>query len=317
MKISWTAPRFEPHRVRLLGLARGWLGNHADAQDAVQDAWLRVQSGVPPTLESDAAWLVSVLRHLCIDRLRRRRIEAREASAEADDAGVRQPHEPSAEQVATRLLESQAALRRMAGLLAPDDLAAVLLHAVFDYEHRDIARWAGQSEAATRQRVHRALRRTRARLVSRHSVDDEDAHQHHDDAHAAESREAVFSLCWRAVQARDAAGLIARVRPSAAPAPVPSGARSLSTGPGMSMHGSTSLGDRTGHRSIVPALAAAPTIAVAAAAAGGAHRSSSQVLQVDGVLALAWILDGVVLCTVRVGPLSTSREDCDAAACAP
>ena len=253
--------RFEPHRARLTSLARGWLGNHADAQDAVQDAWLRVQSGVPPALDSDAAWLVTVLRHVCIDRLRRRQLEAREAPMLADDA-----LEPSAEHQASLNLDTRAALRHMASVLPADDLAALLLHAVFEFEHGEIARMAGQTEAAMRQRVRRALRRARARIASG-EVDG-------DDSPASADQEASFSLAWRALRLRSAAGLIAQV------VRAPTQLRAVSPR-------ASAIGD----------------------ACGTAPRGTSQVLQLDGAFALAWVLDGVVLCMVPVGVTSGSDAE--------
>ncbi len=274
MNNSLPVSRFEPHRARLLGLARGWLGNHADAQDAVQDVWLRVQSGVPPGLDSDAGWLVTVLRHLCVDRLRRRQRESRELLAWA--AIDHDQSEPSAEHVATRALETRAALRRLLPVLSADDLAALLLHVVFDFEHGEIAQLVGQTEPAMRQRVHRARRRARSRLANLDADADADA----DESSVSPAQEALLSLCWRAVHGHDAAALIVQLRPAFAPAIEPTAMR-----------------------------ASTPRVASASGVASAAPRSSSQVVQVDGVLGLAWILDGVVLCTVPMGPVAMQRED--------
>lgn len=267
MNASLPATRFEPHRRRLTGLARGWLGSHAEAQGAVQDAWLRVQAGVPRALDSDAAWLVTVLRHVCIDRLRRRQLESREAALAAAPES-----EPSAEARAALAIETRTALRRMTALLSAADLAALLLHAVFEFEHGEIARLAGQPVATVRQRVHRALRRVRSRLADGRVDDDADT------ASASAAQEAMFSLCWRALHQRDAAGLIAQVESAPRLRTTSSRARASSRG---------------------ESTEATP-------------RSRSRVLQVDGVFALAWILDGVVLCTVPMGPvglLASDRED--------
>ncbi len=292
MNIHFPAVRFEPHRARLLGLARHWLGNAADAQDAVQDTWLRAQSGVPPSLESDAAWLVTVLRHLCVDRLRRRQLESREALAMAVDED-HAPCAPSPEHVVDQAREARAALRRLAAVLPADDLAALLLHAVFDFEHREIAHWAGQSEAAMRQRVHRALRRARARPAIRTSRHPDAEGAPANDPAAEAAREALFSLCWRALHGRDAAGLIAQVRSTPAPAPARASLSAIASAI-TSATGGPTIGD-------VPAP-------------GAATRSGSQVVQLDGGFALAWILDGVVLCAVPMGPLAMSRDEREAVA---
>lgn len=188
------AVRFEAQRARLTALARAWLGNRADAEDLVQEAWLRAAGRLPASAGEDAAWLVTVVRHLCADRLRRRRLEQRHAVD--DPAGER--HAPSAEQVAAQSMDVLALLRRLVRRLQPQDVAAVLLHAAFDFEHADIARLARRSEAASRQRLHRALRRLRDNDAA---TDDEVAER--------EQAEALLSLCWRALRSHDASALTA------------------------------------------------------------------------------------------------------------
>jgi RNA polymerase sigma-70 factor (ECF subfamily) len=257
MKFTLPAARFEPHRRRLTRLARGWLGDRAEAEDAVQDTYLRVHDDLPSTPDGEAAWLVTVLRHVCIDRMRRRRLLWREA-AEAAHA----EHEPSAEHHAALAMDAQAALRRMARCLRPDDMAAMLLHVVFDFEHGEIARLAGQSEAAIRQRMHRALRRLRQ---EEHAGDPRPRDP-------APDHEALFSLCWRAVQLRNAAALVARF--VAVPRPQPATGSALAT--------------RWG-------------------GGAGSPRVAAALMQVDGTFALAWSMDGVVLCTLPVGPLVASE----------
>jgi len=185
---------FEPHRRRLTDLARWWLGNQAEAEDAVQDAYLRVRDSLPPGPGAAEAWLVTVVRNLCVDRLRRRGLEQREAAAQAATS----VHAPSAEHVATLSLDAVAALRRIVSRLHAEDAAAVLLFTVFDFEHAEIARLSGQAESASRQRLHRALRRLRT--------------PEHDKAGEAVEREgtdALLGLCWRALHTRSPAALMA------------------------------------------------------------------------------------------------------------
>lgn len=191
MTAPLSAHRFEAHRPRLTALARSWLGNRADAEDLVQDAWLRVSGGLPDKPGEAEAWLVTVVRHLCSDRLRRRRLELRHAV----DDGAGTAHAPSAEQLAALSMEAMSALRRLVRRLQPQDVAAVLLYAVFDFEHADIARLAGRSEAASRQRLHRAMRRLREA--------DERADTEREQA------ELLLGLCWRALRSHDSAALAA------------------------------------------------------------------------------------------------------------
>jgi RNA polymerase sigma-70 factor (ECF subfamily) len=250
---------FESRRARLTALARGWLGDAAEAEDAVQDAWLRLRGRADGgARDSDEAWSVAVLRNLCIDRLRRRQVELREAAREAARPPV---HPPSAEELATISIEAQAGLRLWAGRLSEGDLATLLLHTVFEFEHAEIGRMSGQSAATVRQRVHRALRRVRSR------GDDEG------EGVVTAAQEAAFSLCWRALRLHDAAGLIARVE--RAPARL----------------------------CAVDAMASAACV----------PRSGSTLLHVDGAFALAWVLDGVVLCTLPLGPIASAPADAVAA----
>ena len=88
MNDDFALRHFHPMRRRLVELARTLLGTSADAEDTVQDAWLRVHDGVPANLASIEAWLATVVRHLAVDRLRRRRLEQAWQHAAARDARV-------------------------------------------------------------------------------------------------------------------------------------------------------------------------------------------------------------------------------------
>jgi RNA polymerase sigma factor (sigma-70 family) len=202
------AAHFEPHRRRLTDLARWWLGSRAEAEDAVQDAYLRAGAAAARPRDSMEAWLVTVLRNLCIDRLRRRRLE----QGEAVDASSLM-HAPSAETTATLSLDAKAALKQLVRRLRADEVAVVLLHTVFDFDHAEIARWSGHEEATSRQRLRRAMQRLR-RSEGGEAADREEA-------------DMLLGICWRAVQMRNPAALTALLaRPAvsaSALAPVVSG----------------------------------------------------------------------------------------------
>ena len=145
------------HR-RLVRAASRLLGP-ADAEDAVQDAYVRALEDATPALNAAQAWLLTVVRHLAIDRLRRRQWMAQWlAEANADDTVQASP---SAERDAALAQEVARALRLLASCLAPADGAAVLLHEVFEVGHAEIARAGGTSEAGSRQQLRRALARLR------------------------------------------------------------------------------------------------------------------------------------------------------------
>ena len=152
---------FEQQRARLFGIAYRMLGSRADAEDVLQDAYLRWHRGAPQELRSPEAWLVTAVTRLCIDRLRAVRAEREryvgpwlpepligEAASAAD---------APAELASSLSIAFLVVLER----LAPDERAAFLLHEVFDSEYAEIAEILGKSEAACRQIVSRARKRVR------------------------------------------------------------------------------------------------------------------------------------------------------------
>ena len=143
------------HR-RLVRAATRLLGP-ADAEDAVQDAYVRALEGAQRELNSAQAWLLTVVRNLAIDRLRRRNWMQQWLDEMAADGT--EHASPSAEMDAALAQEATRALRLLAAHLAPEDGAALLLHEVFEVGHADIAEASGRSEAASRQQLRRALRR--------------------------------------------------------------------------------------------------------------------------------------------------------------
>lgn len=165
------AGEFERHRPRLRGLAYRMLGSVSDADDMVQEAYLRWHASAGGTdggesIRVPGAWLTTAVTRLCIDRLR---TAAAERAAyvgpwlpepwmvgEATDMGHSAPdgrlHRAADLSVAFLLL-----LER----LAPEERAAFLLHDVFDVGYPDIARTLDRSEPACRQMVHRARERVR------------------------------------------------------------------------------------------------------------------------------------------------------------
>jgi RNA polymerase sigma-70 factor (ECF subfamily) len=152
---------FERHRARLFGIAYRMLGSVADAEDVVQDAYLRWHQADVTAVRSAEAWLVAVTTRLSIDRLRL-------ASAERERYVGSWLPEPIAtsERSATDRRAELASDLSMAFLvllerLAPEERAALLLRDVFDSGYDEIARVLDKSEAACRQMVHRARTRVR------------------------------------------------------------------------------------------------------------------------------------------------------------
>ncbi len=147
---------FNQVRPRLLGIAYRMLGSLAEAEEVVQDAWLRWHQQPAAELESAEAWLVTVTTRLSIDRLRTAKVQ-RETYA-----GIWLP-EPllseaptTPEQILERADDVSIAFLRLLERLSPEARAAFLLREVFDVDYPDIARMLDRSEPGCRQLVSRA-----------------------------------------------------------------------------------------------------------------------------------------------------------------
>ncbi|MGW8393327.1 RNA polymerase sigma-70 factor [Pseudoduganella sp. HUAS MS19] len=147
---------FAAHRARLFAIAYRMLGVRADAEDVVQDAWIRWQGADTNGVQSAEAWLVTVVTRLSIDRLRAA-IAEREAYEglwlpEPLVAIDQETPEAQAERASDLSLAYMWLLQR----LGPEERAAFLLRQVFDYDYNEVAEQLGKSEASCRQMVSRA-----------------------------------------------------------------------------------------------------------------------------------------------------------------
>ncbi|MFY0479188.1 RNA polymerase sigma-70 factor [Achromobacter marplatensis] len=152
---------FERHRPRLYGIAYRMLGAVAEAEDVVQEAWLRWHGADRAAVQNAEAWLVTATTRLSIDRLR-------VAKAERDHyVGVWLP-EPmlmaapaTPEQIHEQADDVSVAFLYMLERLSPDARAAFLMREVFDADYEDIALTLDKTEAAVRQLVRRAKQQLR------------------------------------------------------------------------------------------------------------------------------------------------------------
>ena len=152
---------FEENRRRLWSIAYRMLGSRADADDAVQDAYLRWHGARVDEIRSPQAWLVTTVTRLCIDRLKQLRAERERYTG----PWLPEPlvaEAPAADQATELASDLSVALLAVLERLAPEERAAFLLHEMFDSDYGDIAQILGKSEVATRQIVSRA-RKARAR----------------------------------------------------------------------------------------------------------------------------------------------------------
>lgn len=152
---------FTAARPRLLGLAYRMLGSRTDAEDIVQDTWLRWQGADTQALRTPDAWLTTVATRLCLDRLK-----SAQAQREVYVGPWLPEPVPDAEQLspeaATALADDLSfALLLTLERLSPAERAAFLLHDVFDTPFPEIARTLQRSEAACRQLASRARKAVR------------------------------------------------------------------------------------------------------------------------------------------------------------
>lgn len=156
------ADEFAAERPRLFGIAYRMLGSRADAEDVLQDAWLRWRESESEALRSTQAWLTTIVTRLAIDRLRSARARREvyvgpwlpEPLADVDFA--------TPESQAEIASDLSLAFLNLLERLGPEERAAFVLHDVFECDYDDIAEVLSKSEAACRQMVHRARERVTA-----------------------------------------------------------------------------------------------------------------------------------------------------------
>jgi RNA polymerase sigma-70 factor, ECF subfamily len=149
------AKDFEAHRSFIAGLAYRMLGSIAEADDVVQDAFIRWAQSDTSTVAHPRAYLARVVTRLCLDRMKSATSRREQyVGTWLPEPIVAAPAEPMADDLSIALLLT---LER----LSPLERAAFLLHDVFDMDHADIARALGRSEEACRQLAARARQHVR------------------------------------------------------------------------------------------------------------------------------------------------------------
>jgi RNA polymerase sigma-70 factor (ECF subfamily) len=150
---------FEQLRPRLKAISSRIVGSEAEAEDIVQDCFLKWHGAEQGTLATPAAWLTTVVQHQSIDRLRKRgrdAVAARTAMELVPDVSPALP-----EDELLRRAELGEALARLRACLTPSERLALVLHEVFECEHADIAAALGTKTVNARQYLARARRRLR------------------------------------------------------------------------------------------------------------------------------------------------------------
>ena len=159
--VNGTVQVFESHRTRLFGLAYRMLGSRTDAEDLVQDAYLRWHQSATEDIHSPVAFLVTMTTRLCLDRLRELKHERVQYVGPWLPEPMVDDFAPSPEMERELADEVSVAFLAVLERLGPEERAAFLLHEVFDYDYPEVAQMIGKSEPACRQMIHRARPRVR------------------------------------------------------------------------------------------------------------------------------------------------------------
>src|SRR5205809_3982755 len=159
---DWLAERFEANRSHLRVVANRMLGSESEADDAVQESWLRLSRSGASGVENLGGWLTTVTARVCLDMLRSRQ------SRREEPVGVDVPEpavsgqEPAGPEQEVLLADAVGlALLVVLEMLAPAERVAFVLHDMFDLPFDEIAPIVGRSPAAARQLASRARRRVK------------------------------------------------------------------------------------------------------------------------------------------------------------
>src|SRR5215207_3336009 len=155
--------QFETHRAHLRAVAYRMLGSTGEADDAVQEAWLRVSRSGTAGVENLGGWLTTIVSRVCLDMLRSRR-SRREAPWEEPDVRMPDPivgHEDRIDPEQEALLADSVGLALLVVLqsLSPAERLAFVLHDMFGMPFAEIGPIVGRSTTAARQLASRARRR--------------------------------------------------------------------------------------------------------------------------------------------------------------
>ncbi len=160
---GWLTDRFEEHRPRLRAVAYRMLGSHAEAEDALQDSWLRVARAGADGVENVGGWLTTVVARQCLTLLRSRtsrREEPLDTHVPDPVVGIGDALDPAQQ----ALIADSVGLALLVVLesLDPAERLALVLHDMFAVPFAEIAPIVGRTPAAARQLASRARRRVRS-----------------------------------------------------------------------------------------------------------------------------------------------------------
>jgi RNA polymerase sigma-70 factor (ECF subfamily) len=200
MDDDWLAAQFEEHRPRLRAVATRLLGSGSEADDAVQEAWLRLSRTDPGSVENLGGWLTTVVGRIALNMLRSRSTR-REDPLDDAPGGDRPADVPDPADTAVLADSVGMALVVVLETLTPAERLAFVLHDLFDVPFDEIAAVVDRSPAAARQLASRARRRVQGQSPDGPTDD-------------ARRREVVTAFL-AASQGGDFAGLVALLDPDA------------------------------------------------------------------------------------------------------
>ena len=199
---EWLAERFQEHRGHLKAVAYRMLGSLTEADDAVQDAWLRLTRSDTNEIDNLGAWLTTVVARVCLNMLRARNVRREEAlDAHVPDPLVASTDALDPEQQAVLADSVGLALQIVLDTLAPAERLAFVLHDMFEVPFEQIATMVDRSPEAARQLASRARRRVQG--VAR--VPDADL----------QKQRAVVDAFFNAARGGNFDGLVALLHPDA------------------------------------------------------------------------------------------------------
>ncbi len=199
---GWLTERFEENRPRLRGVAYRMLGSLSEAEDAVQEAWLRLNRIDTASVENLDGWLTTVVSRVCLDVLRSRKSRREEPiGAQLTEPSVARGEGADPEGEAVLADSVGVALLVVLDTLTPAERLAFVLHDLFAVPFDQIGSIVGRSPAAVKQLASRARRRVRGAPAP-------------PDAGRARQRELVEAFV-RAARAGDLQGLLAVLDPDA------------------------------------------------------------------------------------------------------
>jgi RNA polymerase sigma factor (sigma-70 family) len=159
---EWLADRFEEHRGHLRAVAYRMLGSLTEADDAVQDTWLRLSRAGASEVENLGGWLTTIVARVCLNMLRSRNTRREESlDVHIPDPVISPEGELQPEEEALLADSVGLALLVVLDSLSPAERLAFVLHDMFELPFEEIAPMVGRSPAAARQLASRARRRVK------------------------------------------------------------------------------------------------------------------------------------------------------------